>query len=57
MIVLREDWNLRSWHDWLEDQNLHIGRDWSWAWQDNCWAIDFHDPQIEVMVRLKAQIE
>ena len=57
MIIMRQDWNLRSWYDWLEDQDLQIGRDWCWAWKDDCWAIEFRDPRNETAVRLKATIE
>lgn len=56
MLILSTDWNLRQWYDWLEEEmDLQIGKDYSWAWQDNCWAIDFHDPQVEIIVRLKSR--
>lgn len=58
MILMREDWNLRQWHDWLvEEMDLHIGQDWHWAWHDDRWAIEFVDPRMETAVRLKAEIQ
>lgn len=57
MILMREDWNLRQWCDWLEEEmDLHIGRDYRWCWRDNRWAIEFMDPRVETAVLLKAQI-
>lgn len=57
MILMREDWNLKQWHDFLdEEMDLQIGKDWHWAWQDNNWAIEFSNPVVETAVRLKANI-
>lgn len=58
MIILRNDWNLRQWHDWLEEEmDLHVGQDYRWAWQDNHWAIEFLDDRTETAVRLKARLQ
>lgn len=58
MILMREDWNLRHWHDWLvEEMHLHIGRDWQWAWHNDRWGIEFFDPRNETAVRLKANVQ
>lgn len=57
MILMREDWNLRQWHDFLlEEMDLQIGRDWHWTWEDNNWGIEFVNPVVETAVRLKANI-
>lgn len=54
MILMREDWNLRNWYDWLEtEMDLKSGRDYRWAWVNNRWAIDFVDPKMETAVLLK----
>ena len=58
MILMRDDWNLRQWHDWLlQEMDLYIGRDWQWAWQNDRWAIEFRDPRNETAVRLKANLQ
>jgi len=55
MLTFDTDWNLSQWHNWLESEmGLCVGRDYKWAWADNTWAIEFHDPQMELMVKLKA---
>lgn len=57
MIILRDDWNLRQWHDWLEkEMHLRIGEHYRWAWSDNHWAIEFTDPKLETAVRLKVRM-
>jgi hypothetical protein len=55
MIQLQGDWKINEWFDWLESQDLKIGQDWRWAWSDCNWAIEFVDPRIETMIRLKTQ--
>ena len=55
MLLLRRDWNLRRWFDFLTDEcGLQINQDFRWGWQDGNWAIEFTDPKTEMMVRLKA---
>jgi hypothetical protein len=57
MLILRNEWNMRQWYDWLrEEMDLEIGRDYRWAWAENHWAIEFLDPRVETMVRLKVDI-
>jgi hypothetical protein len=44
--------------DWLEqDLDLKIGRDWHWTWDNstNFPAVEFIDPNIELIVQLKAK--
>ena len=54
MILLNEKANIRAWYRFLVEQcDLQIGKDWCWAWEQNCWAIQFHDEQTEVIVRLR----
>jgi hypothetical protein len=56
MLLLRQDWNLSQWYDFLtEECALRIGEDYQWGWQNGNWAIKFTDPKIELMVRLKAR--
>ena len=55
MIELRGDWNIREWYEWLESEGLEIGRDFCWAWTDHNWAIEFMDPRMETMIRLKSR--
>lgn len=57
MKIVREDWNLRQWYDWLASMGLEVGRDYKWAWLDNNWAIEFHDQRVETMIRLKARLD
>ena len=60
MIVMRDDWNLRQWHDFLlHHMDLRIGKDYNWAWDSdrNRWAIEFFDEQVETLVRLKTTPE
>ena len=54
MMVLGEGADIKDWYHFLtESCGLEIGRDWCWAWQDNCWAIEFQDPRDETRARLK----
>lgn len=57
MKIVREDWNLRQWYEWLQGMGLEVGRDYKWAWLDNNWAIEFHDQRVETMIRLKAKVD
>jgi hypothetical protein len=43
---------------WLdEDLDLKIGRDWHWAWNrlEDRPGVEFVDPQIELLIQLKAK--
>jgi hypothetical protein len=54
MMGLGEAADIRWWYEFLtEECDMIIGRDWSWAWKDNAWAIDFLDPRRETEVRLR----
>ena len=51
---LGEAADIRWWYEFLtEECDMIIGRDWSWAWQDNAWAVEFTDPRRETEVRLR----
>lgn len=53
MMGLGEAADIKWWHQFLtEDCGLHLGKDWHWAWQDDCWAVEFADPRDETRVRL-----
>lgn len=55
MLVLVNQWKLLDWFEWLEtDMGLAIGRDYTWAWHANAWAISVTDPEIELLILLKA---
>jgi len=54
MLVLSNNWALIEWFGWLnEEMNLCIGHDYVWAWHDNSRAIEFLDPNTELLVLLK----
>lgn len=54
MMALGEVADIKAWYRFLEeDCELRIGQDWCWAWYDNAWAVEFLDPKVEIMVRLK----
>jgi len=55
MIELRGDWNISEWYRWLEFQGLVIGEDFYWCWHNQNWAIEFRDPRMETMIRLKSK--
>lgn len=53
-MTLGEEADIKWWYHFLVDEcDLRLGKDWVWAWQNNCWAIDLHDPAQETWVRLK----
>ena len=54
MMELGEEADINAWYHFLaEECGLKIGRDWRWAWSNNAWAIEFWDPKVETMIRLK----
>lgn len=54
MLVLSYNWALLEWFNWLDkEMNLSIGQDYVWAWHDASWAIEFRDPNVELLVLLK----
>ena len=54
MMGLGEAADIRWWYEFLtEECDMTIGQDWSWAWQDNAWAVEFLDPRRETEVRLR----
>ena len=55
---LGENSSIRAWHEFLtEECGYQLGRDWRWAWHNNCWAVEFDDPRIETAVRLRMNDE
>lgn len=54
MMGLGEMADIKWWHEFLTQEcALCLGRDWTWGWLDNAWAIEFKDPKNETLVRLK----
>lgn len=54
MLVLSNNWALLEWFNWLDERmNLVIGRDYKWTWHDHAWAIEFRDPNMELLILLK----
>jgi len=54
MMELGDAADIRWWYEFLtEECDLVIGRDWSWAWNNDAWAVDFVDPRRETEVRLR----
>lgn len=45
--------NLAEWYDWLTDCGLVLGKDYRWAWQDDSMAVEFLDPNVELLMLLK----
>jgi hypothetical protein len=46
--------DIKWWYEFLtEECDLIIGRDWSWVWKNDAWAVDFVDPRRETEVRLR----
>ena len=54
MLASTNQRNLLEWHAWLtEVAGITLGHDYHWAWHNNNWAIDLHDPSMELLVLLK----
>ena len=54
MMGLGEAADIRWWYEFLtEECDMIIGQDWSWAWKDNAWAVEFSDQRRETEVRLR----
>ena len=54
MMALGEAADIKWWYEFLTEAcDLRLGEDWSWAWQDDCWAVEFENPQHETLVRLR----
>ena len=54
MMALGDAADIKWWYHFLADEcRLRLGRDWSWAWHNNAWAVNFADSRSEVLVRLR----
>lgn len=48
--------DIKWWYEFLvEECQLCLGKDWTWGWQDNAWAVEFHDPKSHTLVLLRLQ--
>lgn len=58
MLALGDTADIKWWFQFLSEEcDLKIGQDWSWAWHDNAWAVEFLDPRAETLVRLRLRTE
>lgn len=54
MMALGHAADIKWWYHFLADEcGLRLGQDWSWAWHDDAWAVEFADSKSEVVVLLK----
>lgn len=45
--------SLIEWYNWLTECGLVLGQDYRWTWSDNTMAVEFLDPNVELLIRLK----
>ena len=52
MLVFAQ-WNLLMLDSFLEANQLLVGKDYHWAWYNDSWAVNFTDPNVELLIALK----
>jgi hypothetical protein len=54
LVMLQQPgWNIVKWYHWLTDHGFVIGQDYRWNWANNEYAVQFFDPHMELLARLK----
>jgi hypothetical protein len=54
MMAIGEAADIKWWYHFLtEECELRLGEDWTWAWYKDAWAVEFRDPQSQIMVLLR----